>query len=335
MMAAIPTHRIINPEGVSPSTLSSDAPVLVGLLEASPEVLVYTRSSPHFLSVSSAANPAVKSRPLAVVRVLSEAAVGQVVRFCVSKAVPISVRSGGHEIFGRSIVHDGVVVDMRAMDWVRVAEDRRTAVVGGGVLGSAVQKTLDAEDLFTPTGWCTSVGYAGWALAGGYGSFNSGYGLGVDQVVGARVVTAEGAIVDTDDDPELLWALRGAGSGSFGVVAEFRIKVYPKPRLFGGLLMFPLNDVAAVFRGMEAITNKRGGMPEQFSGDIMVIPMEGSHALMFVFAWVLEGDDDLPVAQAFLKDLCSFGTVLMNNVAEGEHSFHSPYSSPYPSLHVK
>ncbi|KUI59692.1 6-hydroxy-D-nicotine oxidase [Cytospora mali] len=311
----IPVHRIINYEGISPSVLASDAPTLAGLLDENPGLLVYTHSSPHFTTVSSPANPAVKHKPLAVIRPLSEDPVSHVVRFCVSQSIPISVRSGGHDMLGRSVIHQGVVLDMRSMDWVRISEDRKSAVIGAGVLGSAVQRTCDAEGLFTPTGWCTSVGYAGWALAGGYGSFNSGYGLGVDQILGARVVTANGKFVDTDDDPELLWALRGAGSGSFGVVTEFRIKVYPKPRLFGGLLIFPLSDVRTLFAGMEAIINGTG-MPEQFSGDTMVIPMQGSYALMFVFAWVLKGDDDLPVAKAFLEKLCSFGTVLTNNVAE-------------------
>ncbi|KUI70343.1 6-hydroxy-D-nicotine oxidase [Cytospora mali] len=274
----IPVHKTMNYEGVSPSVLASDAPALAGLLDENPGLLVYTHSSPHFTTVSSAANPAVKYKPLAVMRPLSEGAVSHVVRFCVSQSIPISVRSGGHDMLGRSVIHQGVVLDMRGMDWVRVSEDR-------------------------------------WALAGGYGSFNSGYGLGVDQILGARVVAANGTIVDTDDDPELLWALRGAGSGSFGVVTEFRIKVYPRPRLFGGLLIFPLSDVRSVFGGMEAIINGTG-MPEQFSGDTMVIPMQGSYALMFVFAWVLTGDDDLPAAKAFLEKLCSFGTVLTNNVAE-------------------
>jgi len=68
------------------------------------------------------------------------------------------------------------------------------------------------------------VGYAGWSMLGGYGPFSSSYGLGVDQIVGAKVVKADGEVIDADN--ELLFGIRGAG-GTLGVVVELTIKVYP------------------------------------------------------------------------------------------------------------
>lgn len=213
---------------------------------------------------------------------------------------------------GRSLVPDGVVLDMRSLNYVRVSEDKASATLGGGVLFGELQKALDEQGLIAATGFCNGVGYVGCATGGGYGVSGGKYGLGVDQMLGARVVTASGEIVDTDDDAELLWGLRGAGRGNFGVVVEVRITVYPPPNMLGGFLVFPLAEGAKVFGGFAELTGT--DFPDAFSGDVAVVKSpEAGPVIMFLFTWLQESED-FALANAYLEKMSGLGTVLMNTV---------------------
>jgi len=189
-----------------------------------------SKSIPHFTPSSTeftslAANFVLSgARPSVVVRPRDAAQVAAAVAACVAHGQPFSVRSGGHDIGGRSVVEGVVNLDMRDVNHVVVAADRASARVGGGILAGHLANELEREGLLTPTGQVASVGYVGWSTLGGYGPFAPRYGLGVDQILAARVVDARGEIVEADE--ELLKAIRGGG-GAFGVVVELTIQVYP------------------------------------------------------------------------------------------------------------
>lgn len=246
-------YRLSSPPGVSKDTLSVDAPKLLALLDHYPSMLVYTKSSPVFEAARAVFNTAIDIVPLAIIRPQTEAEVVSLVVHCTDQHIPISVRSGRHDMWGRSLVNDGVVVDMGAMDSVVIADDRTSARIGGGVIGSNFLSFLEEHDLFTPVGFCSSVGYVGWATGAGYGVMQGSYGLGVDQIRGARIVMANGQVIDTDNDPELLWAIRGAGSGTLGVIVEMRVRIYQNPKILGGLVVFQYNDVATVLKGFDEL----------------------------------------------------------------------------------
>lgn len=217
-------------------------------------------------------------------------------------------------MWGRSLVEDGVVVDLRALNHVEVAGDRTVARIGGGITGGALIKRLETLGLATPTGFCTGVGYAGWALGGGYGVLQGKYGLGCDQILAARMVTASGDVVDTNDDPELLWALRGAGNGNFGAVVELTIKVYPCPSMLGGYLGYSLTDATKVFaKFQESILEE---FPDEFSGDFLCGYVPGlGHSVLMMYTWV-QDDHNLSKAKAHLEKFQTIGDVLLNTVAE-------------------
>ncbi|KAK1149048.1 hypothetical protein N8T08_007725 [Aspergillus melleus] len=128
----------------------------------------------------------------------------------------MAVRSGGHDFFGRSLTAGGVLLDMRRIKNVSIASDRASVRVGGGIIAGDLQEELDRHGLFTPTGQSKTVGYVSWACGGGYGFYVGSYGFGVDQILEAKVVTASGTVINTREDEELLWALRGAGAGFHG-----------------------------------------------------------------------------------------------------------------------
>lgn len=184
---------------------------------------------------------------LGLARPRTAADVASVVSFCAARALPLVVRAGGHDCGARTQVPGALMLDLRDICHVHVGEEddddandadeggsgageqqgvprQRTARVGGGCLLAGLLAALEARGLTTPVGTISSVGYVGWAVAGGYGPLSGRFGLGVDQIVGARVVTAAGEVVEAEG--ELLRGLRGA-AGALGVVVEVTIKVYP------------------------------------------------------------------------------------------------------------
>ncbi|KAI1459686.1 FAD-binding domain-containing protein [Annulohypoxylon moriforme] len=208
--------------------------------KSQPGIKLITPSSPEFEGVRACFVKRDNEEPIAIVRPQTAADVQTVVMYCVENDVDFVVRSGGHDCAGRSQVRGALTIDLRDINYVRVSEDEKTANVGGGIIFRDLTKELDARGLITPVGTVASVGYVGWATLGGYGPFSSSHGLGVDQIVGAKVVNAKGELVDADD--ELLKGIRGGG-GIFGVITELTIKVYPLKEMLVSLMIFDSSDL--------------------------------------------------------------------------------------------
>lgn len=299
----------------------TDTPMVRNLRRLMPGLSIYTEGSSYYQDCLKLYNHALSGQPLVCVRPWTEPKVSQLIQLCTADAIPFSVRSGGHDFFGRSLIHEGILIDMRAMDSIMVEPDRASARVGGGVIAGALQEKLDSHGLFTPTGQAKTVGYVSWACGGGYGFYVGTYGFGVDQILGARVVLAGGCVIDTDEDPELLWALRGAGAGTFGIVTELRVKVYPVPKLYAGFLAFPLAEAATVMDRMEKILDEY--FPDEFSGDSIATHPQMTPILVsepcFVLFWCwTAADGDLAPAKGFLGQIMQVGRVLGNTVTESK-----------------
>lgn len=141
--------------------------------------------------------------------------------------VPVAVRSGGHSYAGWSSGTGRLVVDVGRMARVDVAA--RTATVGAGARLGVVYDRLAAHGATVLAGTCPTVGIAGLTLGGGHGVMSRAYGLTCDNLVRATLVTAEGRelVCDDEHEPELFWALRGAGGGTFGVVTGLELRTHP------------------------------------------------------------------------------------------------------------
>jgi FAD/FMN-containing dehydrogenase len=163
-------------------------------------------------------------RPPAVVRVRDAADVRAVVKWADRFDVPLTVRSGGHAYNGASTSRHAVVVDLRALDGVRLSGG--IATVGPGARNIDVYAKLAAHGVTIPSGSCPTVGFGGLATGGGMGLAARELGLTIDRVRGYDVVTADGRrrSVDANTGEDLYWALRGGG-GSFGIVTAVRMKV--------------------------------------------------------------------------------------------------------------
>jgi FAD/FMN-containing dehydrogenase len=171
-------------------------------------------------------------RPTAVARPLAAADVQGAVSWAVAHDVKLRARSGGHSYAGYSTIPGGVVLDLRNLRSISVNRRARTATIGAGAQLIDVYRALAAHGITIPAGSCPSVGIGGHALGGGMGLAGRGFGLTTDNLLAARIVTADGRlrVVNRHTDPDLLWALRGGGGGNFGIVTELQFRVHQIPR---------------------------------------------------------------------------------------------------------
>jgi len=173
-------------------------------------------------------NAMIDRHPAVIVRCKGTADVIGAVRFARTQELPVSIRGGAHNVAGHAVCDRGVMIDLSAMRGVRVDPERRRAWVEGGATWGDVDRATQAFGLATPGGLISDTGVAGLTLSGGIGWLRSRYGLCIDNLVAADVVTADGQLVraTADENADLLWALKGGG-GNFGVVTTFEFALHP------------------------------------------------------------------------------------------------------------
>ncbi|WP_433800017.1 FAD-binding oxidoreductase [Actinomycetospora sp. CA-084318] len=181
-------------------------------------------------------NTAHQPRPDLVVEARSPDDVVAAVRRARTDGLPVTIQATGHGI--ASDLAGSLLISTRHLDEVRVDADRAVAVVGGGATWAQVIAAADPLGLAPICGSSSGVGVAGFLLGGGHGPLSREYGVGSDHLRRALVVTGTGELVDTDDDPDLLAALRG-GKAGLGVVVELEVALHPVTRLYGGGLFLP------------------------------------------------------------------------------------------------
>ena len=200
-------------------------------------------------------------RPAAVVRVADVDDVRRVVGLARETGAELAVRSGGHSRAGHGTTDGGIVLDLSEMNVVDVDAEGRTAWAQTGVKAGDYTTTTGAHGLATGLGDTPTVGVGGITLSGGIGFLVRKNGLTIDDMLGAEVVTADGELLEVDDEnhPDLFWALRGGG-GNFGVAARLRFRLHEIDRVVGGMLMLPAT--AEVITGFVAAAEEA---PEELS----------------------------------------------------------------------
>jgi FAD/FMN-containing dehydrogenase len=201
-------------------------------------------------------NAMVDRRPALIARCLGAQDVRNAVTFARDHGVPLSVRGGGHNIAGSAVVDGGLMIDLSAMRTVRVDPERRTARVAAGALLGDFDHEAQAFGLATPLGINSTTGVAGLCLGGGFGWLTRQYGMTIDNLLSADVVTADGRLqtVSATQEPELFWALRGGG-GNFGVVTSFEFRLHPiGPEVWSGLVVYRASEARSVLRAWRDFT---------------------------------------------------------------------------------
>ena len=212
-------------------------------------------------------NAAFDRKPALIARCAGSADVMRAVSFAAAHGLLTAVRGGGHSLSGQSGCDGGLVVDLSAMRSVRVDPRAKLARVEAGALLGQLDREAQAFGLATTAGTATDTGVAGLTLGGGVGRIGRKFGLSCDNLTAADIVTADGKFVTAshDENPDLMWALRGGG-GNFGVVTGFEYRLHAVgPMLFGGSLSYPLAQAREVLRGFAEFI---AGAPDELYVDV-------------------------------------------------------------------
>jgi FAD/FMN-containing dehydrogenase len=194
------------------------------------------------------------------------------VNFAREQGLEVTVRGGGHSVAGLSSANGGLLVDLAPMNGVWVDREQRLAHVQGGALWGDVDREAQLYGLATPGGMISDTGVAGLTLGGGVGWLRRKHGLACDNVVAAEVVLASGevATVSKDENPDLLWALKGGG-GNFGIVTTFTFRLHPVGPIvaFAGVF-YPVGEAATILRGFREYID---GAPDEVTAIALPLTM--------------------------------------------------------------
>jgi len=184
-------------------------------------------------------NASIDKHPGLIARCSEAADVVRAVKFSRANDLLVAVKSGGHNVAGRALCDDGIVIDLSAMNGVSVDPELRTVRVQAGALLGDVDRETHPHGLAVPTGVVSKTGIAGLTLGGGTGWLARKYGLTCDNVLSCEVVTADGELVTANSEinADLFWGLRGDG-GNFGIVTSFLYRAHPVSTVLGGVIAY-------------------------------------------------------------------------------------------------
>jgi len=269
-------------------------------------------------------NAMIDKRPAVIARCVTTSDVVRGVNFARNNGLPLAVRGGGHHIAGNALCDGGLVVDLSKMKTALVDPAGRRVTIEGGATLANLDAATQAHGLATPVGINSTTGIAGLTLGGGFGWLSRKYGMTVDNLESAEVVTAAGEVVraSATEHPELFWALRGGG-GNFGVVTRFEFQLHPVgPDVLSGLIVYPISKAKRVLQQYREFLSKA---PEELAvwtilrkaPPLPFLP-EGVHGKEIIaLALIYAGDPKQ--GEPLIEPLRKFGTPL------GEHVGVQPY----------
>jgi FAD/FMN-containing dehydrogenase len=202
-------------------------------------------------------NAMIDRHPGAVVRCGDAEDIIRAVRFARERGLLLAVRGGGHNIAGNAVCDGGLLIDLSPMRSIRVDPTHRTARVESGATLGEFDKDAQTFGLATPLGINSTTGVAGLTLGGGFGWLSRKFGLTVDNLMSADVVTAEGELVraNATENSDLFWGLRGGG-GNFGIVSSFEFRLHPVgPMVLSGLIVHPFARAEELLGGYREIAS--------------------------------------------------------------------------------
>jgi FAD/FMN-containing dehydrogenase len=269
-------------------------------------------------TIAGTASPTVVLRPRTALEVRES------IRFAGDEDLPLAVRSGGHNALNYGNLDGGAVVDLSRLDSVDVLDGDRVRIGAGATWGHVAQQ-LQPHGLAVSSGDTLSVGVGGLTQAGGIGWMVRKYGLTIDSVVSAEVVTAAGDVVRAEaaENADLFWALRG-GAGNVGVVTAFEFQAQRVSTIHFGTVAFALEDVTQLLKGWAAAMRPA---PDELTTTLLLMPGFGDMppgAILFV---AYCGDDP-----AAIDPLRVIGTVVADDIAERPYADVLEEAHPPPGV---
>ncbi|MGH9160698.1 MAG: FAD-binding oxidoreductase, partial [Vicinamibacteraceae bacterium] len=243
-------------------------------------------------------NAMIDRRPAVIVRCQDGGDVPAAIQFARDHDLEISVRGGGHNIAGHAVGDGGLMVDLSRMTNVVVDAGKRRAYVEPGATLAEVDRATQVQGLATPLGINSTTGLAGLTLGGGFGWLTRKYGMTIDNLVSADLVTANGSPTraSASENPDLFWAIRGGG-GNFGVVTRFELALHPVgPDVLAGLIVFPFEQARQVLKRYRAFVETA---PEELNAWVV---LRKAPPLPFL-AEAVHGQEVLALAVFYVGDL--------------------------------
>jgi FAD/FMN-containing dehydrogenase len=277
-------------------------------------------------------NASIDKRPGIIARCSGVADVVAAVNFARESELLVAVRGGGHNVAGRALCDDGIVIDLSGMKGIRVDARNHTARVQGGATLGDVDRETHVFGLAVPAGVVSKTGIAGLTLGGGVGWLVRKYGLTCDNVISFDIVTADGKarVASANENDDLFWALRGGG-GNFGVVTSFEFRAHPVSTVLGGLIIYPRDRAVEVLRFFRDFTQSA---PEELTAyAAMVHTPDGIPAVAVIPCYcgdVTEGEEVLKPLRTFSSPLVDMiqpmpfpqmQTLLDGAFPEGNHNY--------------
>jgi FAD binding domain/Berberine and berberine like len=257
-------------------------------------------------------NPSFDKHPALIAQVTGTADVRTAVDFARDNGgLLLAVKCGGHSASGQSTCDRGMMIDLSPFRSVRVDPIARTARVTGGSLLGALDHESMAYDLVTPMGTVSHTGVGGLVTGGGFGRLARRFGLSVDNLLSADVVTADGQFrrASPDENPDLFWGIRGGG-GNFGVVTSFEFRLHPMPRqVIGGQLLFPIERVRDV---LNLLAEYGPRAPDELQLDCLTVRPPGNAPAMTGFGICFSGNPS--DAERALAPIRRLGTPVVDTV---------------------
>lgn len=251
---------------------------------------VVAPGDPEYEEARRVWNGMIDRRPRAIVQAVGVDDIRSVIRVARESELPLAIRSGGHNVAGNGVVDDGIVLDLGSLRRIEVDADAHIVRVEAGATLADIDRATEPFGLAVPIGVVSGTGIAGLTLGGGIGWLTRAYGLAIDNLVGADVVTATGELVRASetDNPDLFWGLRGGG-GNFGVVTSFTFRAHPLAQdAYAGTFIY---EQSRWGEGLRAFADWTADLPDELTSIItFAVPAEewelGDQVLMFIgFAW--------------------------------------------------
>jgi FAD/FMN-containing dehydrogenase len=269
-------------------------------------------------------NAMIDRRPAVIAQCAEADDVSHVIAFARENKLEISIRGAGHNIAGNAVCDNGVMIDLSTLTNVRIdAQKQRAYVEPGATLGD-FDKAAQMHGLATPVGVNSTTGIAGLTLGGGFGWLTRKYGLTIDNLVSAEVITADGNKIRTgeNENTDLFWAIRGGG-GNFGIVTEFEFDLHPVgSEILAGLIVFPFSQAKQVLTQYRKFAESA---PEELNVWVVLrkapplpfLPenVHGKEVVVLAVFYV----GDIAEGEKLIEPLRSFGD------AYGEHVGVQPY----------
>ena len=269
--------------------------------------------------------------PALVFRPRNTAEIAAAIRSAIDQNLVLSVKSGGHSVLGFGTNDDGVVIDLSGFDSIEVLDDVSGLVrIGAGAVWGDVATTLGAQGFSLTSGDTKSVGVGGLTLGGGVGWMVRNYGLTIDSLVAADIVTAGGQAlrVSVNENPDLFWAIRGGG-GNFGVVTHLEFVAQRATVVHAGTITYSVDDVPTLLKGWR---DAHRAAAEELNSTLVLMPGFGDEMPAMAIGMVCYAGADQAAADAAFAPLLALDGVTGTEIGEKPYADVLEEAQPPPGV---